>query len=89
MPKVTRTTDRRVHGRGDNTAGVVGAKSNGLDQRTAGRYSPPISASPSAGAQFSSGVIAARTMGSGIAVGQGKNRAMGKVNKIDLKGGKA
>lgn len=59
MPMSQRTPglgDRRKHGRGDNTSGVVKAKPNLGDQRTKNRFAPPI---PSAGAEFGTGAASA------------------------------
>ena len=83
MPKATSLTDRRKHGRGDNSSGVVGAKSNLQDQRTASRYAPKP---PSARSEFEAGVSAGRPMGRGVPAGGSRNRAAPPVRKLgDMK----
>lgn len=81
MPRATRPTDRRKHGVGDNTSGVVHSKANLQDQRRAAAYRP---AAPGAGpgADFASGVAMAKPPSAGATVGQGTTRAFGKVGKL-------
>ena len=82
MPKATSLTDRRKHGRGDNSTGVVNQKNNLQDQRTASRYAPKA---PSARSEFEAGVSAGRPMGAGVAAGSAKRRAAPAVRKIGEK----
>lgn len=82
MPKATSLTDRRKHGRGDNSSGRVGAKSNQLDQRTATKYAPKA---PSAKSEFDAGVSAGRPMGRGVPAGGSRNRAAPAVRKLGEK----
>lgn len=82
MPKATSLSDRRRHGRGDNSTGVVRQKANLQDQRTASRYAP---AAPGARSEFEAGVSAGRPMGRGVASGTAKKRAAPAVRKIGEK----
>jgi hypothetical protein len=60
MPKRTSATDRRGHGIGDNVSGKVSGKSNGLDQRTAGKFSPKAPGAQGMTSEFKTGVASAR-----------------------------
>lgn len=82
MPKATSLTDRRKHGRGDNSTGVVGTKNNLQDQRTVGRYSPRP---PSARSEFEAGVTAGRPMARGVPTGGSKKRAAPAVRRLGEK----
>jgi len=82
MPKATSLTDRRKHGRGDNSTGVVHGKANQLDQRTASKYAPKA---PSARSEFDAGVSAGRPMGRGVPAGSSKKRAAPAVRKLGEK----
>lgn len=82
MPKATSLTDRRKHGRGDNSSGVVNQKANLQDQRTAARYAPKA---PSARSEFEAGASAGRPMGAGVPSGSAKKRAAPAVRKIGEK----
>ncbi|MFH9731919.1 hypothetical protein [Streptomyces sp. NPDC017260] len=82
MPKATSLSDRRRHGRGDNSAGVVRQKANLQDQRTVSRYAPK---SPGARSEFEAGVTAGRPMGRGVSAGSAKKRAAPAVKKLGEK----
>lgn len=82
MPKATSLSDRRRHGRGDNSSRVVSAKSNLQDQRTAARYAPKP---PSTTSEFQTGVSAGRPMGRGVPAGGSKKRAAPAVRKLGEK----
>jgi hypothetical protein len=82
MPKATSLSDRRRHGRGDNSSRVVSSKANLQDQRTKGAYGPKA---PSANSEFSAGVNVGRTMGAGVKSGSSKTRAAPAVRKLGEK----
>ncbi|MGI5136341.1 MULTISPECIES: hypothetical protein [unclassified Streptomyces] len=82
MPKATSLSDRRRHGRGDNSSRVVSKKANLQDQRRAGAYAPKA---PSAKSEFEAGISAGRPMGRGVPTGGSKNRAAPAVRKLGEK----
>ncbi|WP_369042188.1 hypothetical protein [Streptomyces sp. Midd1] len=82
MPKATSLTDRRKHGRGDNSSGVVGTKNNLQDQRTVGRYSPKP---PTARSEFEAGISAGRPLAKGVPAGGSKKRAAPAVRRLGEK----
>ncbi|AZM47767.1 hypothetical protein DMB38_20030 [Streptomyces sp. WAC 06738] len=81
MPKATSLSDRRRHGRGDNSSRVVSAKANQLDQRTAARYAPKA---PSTKSEFDAGASAGTTMSRGVPAGGSKKRAAPAVRKLGV-----
>lgn len=79
MPKATSLSDRRRHGRGDNSSRVVRTKSNLQDQRRAGAYAPKP---PSTVSEFNAGVSVGRSMSAGVPGGGAKKRVAPAVRKL-------
>ncbi|MEU1816046.1 hypothetical protein ABZ543_12745 [Streptomyces roseifaciens] len=84
MPKATRATDRRKHGRARRVPGVVGQDANLQDMRKAAAYAP---SAPTAQSEFATGIRTSslRPQGAGAVAGQAKKRATPMIKKLGEK----